>query len=56
MVAKLSGAIARFAKRQETYFRYMEKKGLEIVKVPGAQMTGAMDLVAAYLEDNQYDI
>jgi tRNA dimethylallyltransferase len=44
---KLNGAIARFAKRQETWFRRMEKNGICIHWIDEADESAAHDLVKA---------
>ncbi len=44
---KLNGAIARFAKRQETWFRRMERKGTEIAWVDRADADAALEKVRA---------
>jgi tRNA dimethylallyltransferase len=44
---KLNGAIARFAKRQETWFRRMEKNGICIHWIDEADERAAHDLVKA---------
>ena len=45
---KLGGAIARFAKRQETWFRRMERKGHEIHWVEQADFDAAMRVVRTH--------
>jgi tRNA dimethylallyltransferase len=42
---KLSGEIGRFAKRQETWFRRMEKKGAVIHWVPEGRLEAAMAVI-----------
>ena len=44
---KLNGAIARFAKRQETWFRRMERRGTEIQWVDRADVEAALEKVRA---------
>lgn len=41
-------AICRFAKRQETFLRYLEKEGVEVVPVKG--VTEFLSLAGAWLE------
>ena len=42
---KLSGEICRFARKQDTWFRRMEKKGTVIHWVPEGQLDGALDVI-----------
>ncbi len=42
---KLRGAIVKFAKRQETWFRRMEKRGIEIHWIDGGDMDAAGRIV-----------
>lgn len=42
---KLSGEIARFAKRQETWFRRMERNGVEIHWVPEGRLEAALSVI-----------
>ncbi len=47
LLQKLNGEIGRFAKRQETWFRRMERKGTEIHWVDRADFDAAMAVVRA---------
>jgi tRNA dimethylallyltransferase len=44
---KLVSAIGRFAKRQETWFRRMERQGMRIIWIPGADLEIARKAVRA---------
>jgi tRNA dimethylallyltransferase len=46
---KLNAAIAQFAKRQETWFRRMEKRGTEIHWIPEADLGAALDVIRTHL-------
>jgi tRNA dimethylallyltransferase len=47
---KLNSAIAQFAKRQETWFRRMERQGAEIQRVPEGNLSAAWQIVVRGLE------
>lgn len=47
---KLNAAIAQFAKRQETWFRRMERNGSQIHWIPRADFSAAMAVVAQWQE------
>ena len=45
MIEKLNTAIHQFAKRQMTFFRNMEKNGIQIFWIPEGNLKRAMDLI-----------
>ncbi len=46
LIQKLESAICQFAKRQDTWFRRMERKGCAIHWIPGADVQAAFDVLA----------
>ena len=56
MIEELFISIRQFAKRQETWFRFMEKNGVEINWLPAVQdkqtrIEAAVKLAAEYFEE-----
>ncbi len=48
---KLNSAIAQFAKRQRTWFRGMERRGLKVHWLPDADITGALAVINTVSKD-----
>jgi tRNA dimethylallyltransferase len=46
MFQKLNTSIHQYAKRQETWFRRMERHGVEINWIDGADEHGAIELIS----------
>ena len=52
MVEKLNTAIHQFAKRQETWFRHMEKNGFNLIRIDGClELERKVEMVLRKLDE-----